>query len=48
MSRDTRLPRAKALSQMAVRKYRRLTRAIDTILAALGLLLTAAALAAFA
>ncbi|MFD7667775.1 Pycsar system effector family protein [Streptomyces sp. NPDC059788] len=48
MSRDTRLPRTQALSQIAVRKYRRLTRAIDTILAALGLLLIAAALAAFA
>ncbi|MFK8851776.1 Pycsar system effector family protein [Streptomyces sp. Ac-502] len=48
MSRDTRLPRTKALSQIAVRKYRLLARAIDTILAALGLLLIAAALAAFA
>ncbi|MEU9663516.1 Pycsar system effector family protein [Streptomyces chartreusis] len=40
---DTRATRVKALSVLAVRKYQRLTRAVDTILAALALLLAAAA-----
>ncbi|MGW6841313.1 hypothetical protein [Streptomyces sp. NPDC054958] len=43
MREDTRAIRVRALSTIAVRKYRRLTRAVDTILAALALLLVAAA-----
>ncbi|MFJ3630353.1 Pycsar system effector family protein [Streptomyces albidoflavus] len=42
---DTRPARIKALSTIAVAKYRRLALAVDTILAALALLLVAAVLA---
>ncbi|WJV51789.1 Pycsar system effector family protein [Streptomyces flavofungini] len=45
MGRDTRATRVKTLSTIAVAKYQRLTRAVDTILAALALLLIAAVLA---
>ncbi|MGW1412523.1 helix-turn-helix domain-containing protein, partial [Streptomyces sp. NPDC002403] len=44
-SADTRAARIGALSTSAYAKYRRLERAVDTILAALGLLLAAAVLA---
>ena len=46
MSADTRVIRVKSLSLIAVAKFERLTRAVDTILAALALLLAAAVLAA--
>ncbi|MEE6269157.1 Pycsar system effector family protein [Streptomyces diastatochromogenes] len=45
MRQDTRVTRAKSLSMVAVAKFRRLTHAVDTILAALALLLLAAGLA---
>ncbi|MCL7382201.1 Pycsar system effector family protein [Streptomyces sp. 35G-GA-8] len=45
MDQDTRAARIKKLSNIAVAKYARLARAIDTILTALALLLVAAALA---
>ncbi|WP_424864027.1 Pycsar system effector family protein [Streptomyces sp. MMS24-I29] len=45
MEQDTRADRIKALSAIAVRKYKRLGRAVDTILTALALLLIAAVLA---
>ncbi|MFF9593866.1 Pycsar system effector family protein [Streptomyces sp. NPDC014646] len=45
MEHDTRAARIKALSAIAVRKYKRLGRAVDTILTALALLLIAALLA---
>ncbi|MEU9943118.1 Pycsar system effector family protein [Streptomyces lavendulae] len=45
MDSDTRSARIKALSTIAVAKYARLARAVDTILAALALLLVAAVLA---
>lgn len=43
MSQDTRIPRVKALSGIAVRKFQLLTRAVDIIRAALALLVLAAA-----
>jgi len=45
MDDDTRGARIKALSTIAVAKYERLARAVDTILASLALLLVAAVLA---
>ncbi|MFF1545997.1 Pycsar system effector family protein [Streptomyces sp. NPDC058291] len=45
MRTDTRVTRVKSLSLIAVAKFERLTRAVDTILAALALLLAAAVLA---
>lgn len=45
MDDDTRGARIKALSTIAVAKYQRLARAVDTILASLALLLVAAVLA---
>ncbi|MFJ4329109.1 hypothetical protein ACIP3A_39200 [Streptomyces tricolor] len=45
MDTDTRAARIKALSTIAVAKYERLARAVDTILASHALLLVAAALA---
>ncbi|NEA46856.1 Pycsar system effector family protein [Streptomyces sp. SID10815] len=45
MDDDTRPARIKALSTIAVAKYERLARAVDTILASLALLLVAAVLA---
>uniref|UniRef100_UPI003F490F91 Pycsar system effector family protein n=1 Tax=Streptomyces achromogenes TaxID=67255 RepID=UPI003F490F91 len=45
MSEDTRLTRVRTLSTLALTKYKRLARAVDIILAALGLLLAAAVLA---
>ncbi|UKL07468.1 Pycsar system effector family protein [Streptomyces sp. NBU3104] len=45
MSTDTRPARIKVLSAIAVAKYRRLTRAVDTVLVSLALLLLAAVLA---
>ncbi|WP_331722615.1 Pycsar system effector family protein [Streptomyces sp. NBC_00122] len=45
MDTDTRGARIKVLSTIAVAKYQRLARAVDTILAALALLLVAAVLA---
>ncbi|MFE7614338.1 Pycsar system effector family protein [Streptomyces sp. NPDC057496] len=45
MNTDTRAARIKALSAIAVVKYRRLDHAVDTILVALALLLAAAVLA---
>lgn len=46
MSEDTRATRIRSLSIIAVAKYERLARAVDTILAALALTLVAAVLAA--
>ncbi|MFI0915484.1 Pycsar system effector family protein [Streptomyces abikoensis] len=45
LNQDARATQIKSLSLIAVAKYERLTRAVDTILAALALLLAAAALA---
>ncbi|MEU7553115.1 Pycsar system effector family protein [Streptomyces sp. NPDC044571] len=45
MDTDTRAARIKILATIAVAKYQRLARAVDTILAALALLLVAAVLA---
>ncbi|MER5973297.1 Pycsar system effector family protein [Streptomyces sp. NPDC002055] len=45
MRADTRAARVKALSTIAVAKFERLARAVDTILASLALLLVAAVLA---
>lgn len=42
MTEDTRIARVKALSELAVRKYERLARAVDVILTALALLAVAA------